>query len=83
MGKKVSDGVKRAYKFRFYPSPAQAEFLGRTFGAKRFVWNKALAMRSEAYKRDGTRLTGEDMINMLPVCSRVEERTRNGVVERH
>ncbi len=73
MGKKVSDGVKRAYKFRFYPSFAQAEFLGRSFGAKRFVWNKALAIRSEAYKRDGTRLTGEDMINMLPVWKKEPE----------
>ncbi len=35
MGKKVSDGTKRAFKFRFYPSPAQATFLGRSFGAKR------------------------------------------------
>ncbi len=35
MGKNVSDGRKRAYKFRFYPSPAQATFLGRSFGAKR------------------------------------------------
>ncbi len=73
MGKKASDGVLRAYKFRFYPSFAQAEFLGRSFGVKRFVWNKALAMRSEAYKRDGTRLTGEDMINMLPVWKKEPE----------
>ncbi len=35
MGKNVSDGRKRAYKFRFYPSFVQAEFLGRSFGAKR------------------------------------------------
>ncbi len=35
MGKVVSDGVKRAYKYRFYPTPAQASFLGRSFGAKR------------------------------------------------
>ncbi len=66
MGKKVSDGRKRAFKFRFYPSPAQATFLGRSFGAKRWVWNKSLGLRMAAYAFDGTRLYGEDLINMLP-----------------
>ncbi len=66
MGKKVSDGRKRAFKYRFYPSPAQASFLGRSFGATRFVWNRALALRTAAYAFDGTRLFGEDLINMLP-----------------
>ncbi len=66
MGKKVSDGRKRAFKYRFYPSPAQATFLGRSFGATRFVWNKSLGIRTAAYAFDGTRLCGEDMINMLP-----------------
>ncbi|TYC21803.1 helix-turn-helix domain-containing protein, partial [Micromonospora sp. MP36] len=27
--------VKRAYKYRFYPSPEQAELLNRTFGCVR------------------------------------------------
>ncbi len=66
MGKKVSDGRKRAFKYRFYPSPAQASFLGRSFGATRFVWNKSLGIRTAAYAFDGTRLFGEDLINMLP-----------------
>ncbi len=67
MGKKVSDGRKRAFKYRFYPSPAQATFLGRSFGAKRFVWNRALALRTQAYAFDGTRLSGEDLMKFLPV----------------
>ncbi len=62
MGRKVSDGVKRAYKFRFYPADGQVSSLNRFFGAKRFVWNKALAARTEAYERDGTRLTGNDLM---------------------
>ncbi len=66
MGKKVSDGVKRAYKYRFYPSPAQASFLGRSFGAKRFVWNRALALRTAAYERDKTSLSSEDLMKFLP-----------------
>ena len=41
--------VKRAYKYRFYPTPEQAEELARTFGCVRFVYNKALEERTRAY----------------------------------
>ncbi len=66
MGMKMSDGTRRAYKFRFYPSARLGSHLGRSFGAKRFVWNKSLGLRMAAYAFDGTRLCGEDLINMLP-----------------
>ncbi len=66
MGKKVSDGRKRAFKYRFYPSPAQATFLGRSFGAKRWVWNKSLGLRTAAYERDKTTLSSEDLMKFLP-----------------
>ncbi|GAA1742086.1 RNA-guided endonuclease TnpB family protein [Nonomuraea bangladeshensis] len=45
--------VKRAYKFRFYPTPEQAEQLVRTFGCVRLVYNKALEERSRAYRLEG------------------------------
>ncbi len=35
MGKKTGEGTRRAYKYRFSPIPAQATFLGRSFGATR------------------------------------------------
>ncbi len=38
------------YKYRFYPSPEQAEFLNRTFGCVRVVYNRARAAREEAWK---------------------------------
>lgn len=41
--------VKRAYKYRFYPSPEQAAELSRTFGCVRKVYNLALAARTEAW----------------------------------
>ena len=41
--------VKRAYKYRFYPTPQQAELLNRTFGSVRYVYNRALAERSRAW----------------------------------
>ena len=40
--------VKRAYKYRFYPTPEQAGVLNRTFGSVRYVYNRALAERSRA-----------------------------------
>ncbi len=41
--------MKRAYKFRCYPTLEQAAELNRTFGCVRLVWNKALDERTKAY----------------------------------
>ncbi|MET7497437.1 RNA-guided endonuclease TnpB family protein [Streptomyces sp900116325] len=43
--------VKRAFKYRFYPTDAQAVELSRTFGCVRKVYNLALAARTEAWTR--------------------------------
>lgn len=49
--------VKRAYKYRFYPTPEQAEELARTFGCVRLVYNKALEERTRAYTLEGRRVS--------------------------
>ncbi|MFB7181004.1 RNA-guided endonuclease InsQ/TnpB family protein [Streptomyces sp. NPDC056257] len=41
--------VKRAFKYRFYPTNAQTAELSRTFGCVRKVYNLALAARTEAW----------------------------------
>jgi putative transposase len=41
--------VKRAFKYRFSPTDAQAAELSRTFGCVRKVYNMALAARTEAW----------------------------------
>ncbi|HFH0426180.1 TPA: RNA-guided endonuclease InsQ/TnpB family protein [Salmonella enterica subsp. enterica serovar Bovismorbificans] len=41
--------MKRAYKYRFYPTPAQVELLAQTFGCVRFVYNNILRWRTDAY----------------------------------
>ena len=41
--------VKRAFKYRFYPTDAQAAELSRTFGCVRLVYNKALEERTRAW----------------------------------
>jgi putative transposase len=41
--------VKRAYRYRFYPTPEQATELSRTFGCVRKVYNLALEARTVAW----------------------------------
>lgn len=41
----------RAYKYRLYPTPAQAEFLAKQFGCARYVYNWALEQKSRAYQQ--------------------------------
>ncbi|WP_373314957.1 helix-turn-helix domain-containing protein, partial [Streptomyces galilaeus] len=43
--------MKRAFRYRFYPSDAQAAALSRTFGCVRKVYNLALAARTQAWTR--------------------------------
>jgi putative transposase len=43
--------VDIAYKFRIYPNKEQEEFLNKTFGCCRFLWNQMLNERNEAYQR--------------------------------
>ncbi|OOL29067.1 transposase [Rhodococcus rhodochrous] len=45
----ASKVVKRACKYRFYPTAEQAAELNRTFGCVRLVWNKALDERQRRY----------------------------------
>ncbi len=40
---------KRAYRYRCYPTDAQAAVLARTFGCARFVYNWGLRQRTDAY----------------------------------
>ncbi|MFE7748576.1 RNA-guided endonuclease InsQ/TnpB family protein [Streptomyces sp. NPDC057428] len=47
----VTSHVKRAFKYRFYPTDAQAAELSRTFGCVRKVYNLALAARTQAWTR--------------------------------
>ena len=49
--------VKRAFKYRFYPTDAQAGQLSRTFGCVRLVYNRALAERTTAWFTQQRRIT--------------------------
>ncbi|MFM0190307.1 RNA-guided endonuclease TnpB family protein [Paraburkholderia nemoris] len=41
--------IKRAYRFRFYPTPEQEAILARTFGCTRFAYNHMLRLRTDAW----------------------------------
>lgn len=41
--------IKRAYRFRFYPTPEQEVILARTFGCARFAYNHMLRLRTDAW----------------------------------
>ncbi|NUR74041.1 MAG: IS200/IS605 family element transposase accessory protein TnpB [Hamadaea sp.] len=49
--------VKRAFRFRFYPTSEQAAELARTFGCVRLVYNMALQARTEAWTQRQQRVT--------------------------
>jgi putative transposase len=44
---------KRAFKYRFYPTPEQAALLSQTFGCVRFVYNSILKWRTDVFYEDG------------------------------
>ncbi|MEU3170182.1 RNA-guided endonuclease TnpB family protein [Streptosporangium sp. NPDC006930] len=65
--------VKRAFKFRFYPTPEQAEELARTFGCVRLVYNQALRERSRAYALEGRRISFVESSAALTAWKRTDE----------
>lgn len=68
-----SASVKRAFKFRFYPTDVQAAELTRTFGCVRFVYNLALEARSEAWRLHGERITYNTTSAMLTLWKQTDE----------
>ena len=47
----------KAYRYRLYPTPAQATLLQKSFGCVRWVYNNALAARIEHYQTTGQSLS--------------------------
>ncbi|MGW6791510.1 RNA-guided endonuclease InsQ/TnpB family protein [Streptomyces chartreusis] len=68
-----STHTKRAYKYRFYPTDAQAADLSRTFGCVRKVFNMALAARTEAWTLRRERITYNATSAILTAWKRTEE----------
>ncbi|MER6358869.1 RNA-guided endonuclease TnpB family protein [Streptomyces sp. NPDC001634] len=68
----MTSRVKRAFKYRFCPTDAQALELSRTFGCVRKVYNLALAARTEAWARQ-ERINYNQTSAMLTAWKKTEE----------
>jgi putative transposase len=65
--------VKRAYCYRCYPTDEQEQWLARTFGCARWIYNWALARSRRAYLEEGKRLSYGDLSAYLPVLKQQAE----------
>ena len=64
--------MKLRYRYRFYPTEAQARTLAQTFGCARYVYNWALEARERAYREDGENLSTYDLSKQLTALKREE-----------
>jgi putative transposase len=65
--------IKRAYRFRFYPTAEQAEQLARTFGCARFVYNYMLRKRSDAWYNKQKHIGYHETSSMLTALKKTPE----------
>jgi putative transposase len=69
----MTQAVKRAFKYRSYPTPGQAEELARTFGCVRLVYNKALEERTRAYTQKNRQISYAETSAMLTAWKQTPE----------
>lgn len=65
--------MKRAYRYRWYPTPEQATELARTFGCVRLVYNRALEVRTTAWYQEQRRVSYLQTSAMLTAWKRTQE----------
>jgi len=65
--------IKRAYKYRFYPTAEQEVMLARTFGCARFVYNHMLEVRSDAWKERQESISFAEISVMLTAMKKTPE----------
>ena len=59
--------TKRAYRFRFYPDQQQETLLTQTFGCVRYVYNRILRYRTDAYYQ------AKDKVNYIDANAKLTE----------
>lgn len=60
------------YRFRCYPTPAQAEHIAQLFGCTRVVYNKMLALRTDSYAEEGKSIGYHETSKALTELKRTE-----------
>ena len=66
---------KRAYRYRFYPTPDQDAVLAQTLGCVRYVYNWALRLRTDAYYERQERIGYHEASAALTVLKQQPETT--------
>jgi putative transposase len=56
----------KAYSYRIYPTPPQAEFLNRSIGSCRWIYNWGLAKKIELYQTTGKGISCFSLMKLLP-----------------
>lgn len=67
--------IKRAYRFRFYPTPEQELNLAKTFGCTRFAYNYMLRQRTDAWFQRQQKVGYHETSAMLTALKKTEEFT--------
>ena len=65
--------IKRAYRFRFYPTSEQETLLAQTFGCVRVVYNHMLHLRTEAWEQRQERMGYNDTSAALTLLKKRPE----------
>jgi len=65
--------VKRAYRFRFYPTPEQEMILAKTFGCARFAYNYMLRLRTDAWFKEKKRVGYHETSALLTELKKTPE----------
>jgi len=65
--------IKRAYRFRFYPTAEQEVMLAKTFGSVRFIYNHMLEARSDAWKLRKESIGFTESSRMLTAMKKTSE----------
>ena len=65
--------IKRAYRFRCYPSPDQEVILARTFGCTRFAYNYMLRLRTDAWLKEQKRIGYHETSALLTELKKTPE----------
>lgn len=69
----MTQQIKRAFKYRFYPTDEQAAELSRTFGCVRLVYNRALEERTRAWRSEQRRVSYVQASAALTEWKKTEE----------
>ena len=65
--------TEKAYRYRFYPTPAQENLLRRTMGCVRLVHNKALATKTEGWYERQERIDYKQTSSLLTSWKKTED----------